>query len=172
MNEYYWAHCSKVGSIISPSADIYRRINLAAVTLLLVIMSETDRVQYSHHGSTQNHYSLSPLYVNIKYKLLQFAPKALVFYPKSGVEATISKVLHISLRFPAGACPTVGGHLSGGGYGNMLRKYGLSVCYVVDLNGGILEENHGEDLFWAIRGGGGLEQVLESYYLYTVSSIP
>ena len=31
--------------------------------------------------------------------------------------------------FPAGICPTVGvgGHLSGGGYGNMLQKYRLSV---------------------------------------------
>ena len=36
--------------------------------------------------------------------------------------------------FPAGICPTVGvgGHLSGGGYGNMLRKYGLSVDHIVD----------------------------------------
>ena len=65
--------------------------------------------------------------------------------------------------FPAGICPTVGvgGHLSGGGYGNMLRKYGLSVDHIVDakmvnVNGTILDRNSmGEDLFWAIRGGGG-----------------
>ncbi|XP_027916356.1 berberine bridge enzyme-like 21 [Vigna unguiculata] len=65
--------------------------------------------------------------------------------------------------FPAGACPTVGvgGHLSGGGYGNMMRKHGLSVDHIldakiVDVKGRILDKaTMGEDLFWAIRGGGG-----------------
>ncbi|XP_030468447.1 berberine bridge enzyme-like 19 [Syzygium oleosum] len=65
--------------------------------------------------------------------------------------------------FPASVCQTVGvgGHLSGGGYGNMLRKHGLSVdnivdARMVDVQGRILDrKGMGEDLFWAIIGGGG-----------------
>ncbi|KAL1205039.1 Berberine bridge enzyme-like 10 [Cardamine amara subsp. amara] len=67
------------------------------------------------------------------------------------------------LGFPAGLYTTlgIGGHFSGGGYGTMMRKYGLSVDNVVgsgivDSNGNIYTDrvSMGEDRFWAIRGGG------------------
>ncbi|CAN1821214.1 Berberine bridge enzyme-like D-1, partial [Linum perenne] len=69
--------------------------------------------------------------------------------------------------FPAGSCPTVG---------VMLRKYGLAAdrvvdAKIVDVNGDVLNRNTmGEDLFWAIRGGGGASfGVILSWKLELVS---
>ena len=52
--------------------------------------------------------------------------------------------------FPAGICIGLGtgGHFSGGGYGNMMRKYGLSVDNIIDaqlviVNGTILNRVYG-----------------------------
>ncbi|VAH72063.1 unnamed protein product [Triticum turgidum subsp. durum] len=74
----------------------------------------------------------------------------------------ISKVSD-RLAFPAGLCPTIGlgGHLSGGGFGLLLRKYGVAADHVldatlVDANGKIMDKKAmGRDVFWALRGGGG-----------------
>ncbi|KAL4560156.1 hypothetical protein LXL04_032305 [Taraxacum kok-saghyz] len=67
-----------------------------------------------------------------------------------------------TLYFPAGVCPTVGlgGYIGGGGYGNLMRKYGTGADNVLDVrfmdvNGNIFDrKSMGKDLFWAIRGGG------------------
>lgn len=82
--------------------------------------------------------------------------------------------------FPAGVCPTVGvgGHLSGGGYGNLMRKYGLSVDNIVDakmidVNGRLLDRRTmGEDLFWAITGGGGASFGVVLSYKIKLVSVP
>ncbi|KAE8726984.1 FAD-binding Berberine family protein [Hibiscus syriacus] len=68
-----------------------------------------------------------------------------------------------TLAFPGGVFYTigVGGYISGGGFGLLFRKYGTAGDNVVDVqfidvNGRVLDrKSMGEDLFWALRGGGG-----------------
>ncbi|XWS48423.1 hypothetical protein CRYUN_Cryun13aG0075300 [Craigia yunnanensis] len=68
-----------------------------------------------------------------------------------------------TLAFPGGVFHTIGagGIFSGGGFGLLFRKYGLAAdniidARLIDVNGRILDrKSMGEDLFWAIRGGGG-----------------
>ncbi|XP_042020455.1 berberine bridge enzyme-like 18 isoform X1 [Salvia splendens] len=100
--------------------------------------------------------------------------------------ATIGQLYHTlalrsrTLAFPAGVCPTVGvgGHFSGGGFGMMSRKYALAADHIVDArivnaDGEIVDRrNMGEDLFWAIRGGGGTSFGIVLEFKVTLVTVP
>ncbi|CAO2176405.1 unnamed protein product [Urochloa humidicola] len=68
-----------------------------------------------------------------------------------------------TLTFPGGTCPTVGlgGFISGGGFGVLARKHGIAADNVldatlIDASGRTLtRDTMDDDVFWAIRGGGG-----------------
>ncbi|XP_057809851.1 berberine bridge enzyme-like 18 [Salvia miltiorrhiza] len=85
-----------------------------------------------------------------------------------------------TLAFPAGVCPTVGvgGHFSGGGYGMISRKHSIASDHIVDAilinaDGKILDRRSmGEDLFWAIRGGGGTSFGIVLEFKVTLVTVP
>ncbi|KAM7524809.1 hypothetical protein LguiA_014711 [Lonicera macranthoides] len=73
----------------------------------------------------------------------------------------LSKLLSISVDIQDNSAWVEVGATTGGAYGPMMRKYGLGADNVIDAkiignDSKILDrKSMGEDLFWAIRGGGG-----------------
>ncbi|KAM0862037.1 hypothetical protein ACQ4PT_045514 [Festuca glaucescens] len=102
-----------------------------------------------------------------KMQAVQVDPRRATAWVGSG--ATLGELYYVvgtaapGLGFPGGVCPTVGvgGLFSGGGFGLLMRKFGLAAdnildAIIVNADGMVLEGKKamGDDLFWAIRGGG------------------
>jgi hypothetical protein len=102
-----------------------------------------------------------------------------------GAGATLGEVYSeigkFDLAIPAGSCPPVGvsGHTLGGGYGLLARPFGLACdnllsVELVDATGNVLHcsDNENQDLFWALRGGGGGSFGVATRYQFRTTRVP
>ncbi|XWS09242.1 hypothetical protein CRYUN_Cryun40dG0068800 [Craigia yunnanensis] len=105
---------------------------------------------------------------NLEFKVVAMILKVFLMSPKSlffVIDLVHFRSVDIDVKnkiawVQSGATLGIGGYFSGGGYYLLFQKYGLAVdniidAQLIDVNGRILDSNSmGEDLFWAIRGGG------------------
>ncbi|KAJ0236991.1 Berberine bridge enzyme-like 9 [Hirschfeldia incana] len=166
-NLRYFNHTTRRPVAIVAAADV---THIQATITCAKRLSLQLRIRSGGHDYDGLSYSSTVEFVVLdmfNLRSIEFDPKLDTAWVQSG--ATLGEIYYgvanksNDLRgFPAGICPGLGagGHFSGGGYGNMMRKYGLSVdniidAKIVDAKGRVLDRSSmGEDLFWALRGGG------------------
>jgi FAD/FMN-containing dehydrogenase len=83
-----------------------------------------------------------------------------------------AKLARHHVTIPSGSCPTVGfgGLATGGGMGLAARELGLTIdrvrgYAVVTADGRLRHVSHGDDLYWALRGGGGSFGIVTAVHL-------
>ncbi|CAL5008323.1 unnamed protein product [Urochloa decumbens] len=155
-------------AIILPSSQL----DLQRAVLCTVNTSLAIRVRAGGHSyeglsyTSENHVPFAIIDVSNLNKI-RVDDAAATVWAESG--ATLGELYHSlakaskTLAFPGGTCSTVGlgGHVSGGGFGVLARKYGIAADNVldatlIDAGGHVLtRDTMDADVFWAIRGGGG-----------------
>ncbi|KAK4486974.1 hypothetical protein RD792_006289 [Penstemon davidsonii] len=166
------------GSLTKPIGDpilanYWDRNNLLVMTWLNNSLSKEIHHTVQYHNSALDlwnelkqrfHQASGPRLFQLRRDLLNLQQQNLsvnTYY--SQLKILWDEICNFRPKCDCGVCPTVGvgGHFSGGGYSMMSRKHGLAVDNIIDAivinaNGEILDrDSMGDDLFWAIRGGGG-----------------
>ncbi|KAL6658983.1 hypothetical protein ACP70R_003023 [Stipagrostis hirtigluma subsp. patula] len=156
-----------VAVVLPASRDGLRGAVLCARGGLLAIRVRSGGHSYEGLSyTTENHVPFVVIDL-MNLNRVQVDPTTATAWAESG--ATLGELYYAvgrssrSLAFSAGSCSTIGlgGMISGGGFGLLSRKFALAAdnvldAVIIDADGKILDRSSmGDDVFWAIRGGGG-----------------
>ena len=158
----------KPAAVVLPATkrDIQHAVLCARSTSLAIRVRSGGHSYEGLSYTTENHVPFMVIdLANLNH--VDVDPVSATAWVESG--ATLGEVYHAvglsnrTLAFSAGSCATVGmgGHAAGGGFGLLSRKFGLSAdnvldAVLIDASGDALTRaTMPDDVFWAIRGGGG-----------------
>jgi FAD/FMN-containing dehydrogenase len=129
------------------------------------------------HGYNGNSTSASAVVVDVgALDHVSLAGTTATIGPGARILETYAKLAAHGLTVPAGSCPSVavGGLVLGGGMGLAGRALGLTIDRVSSFDAvtadGVrrrVDAHHDEDLFWALRGGGGSFAIVTAVRLRT-----
>lgn len=155
-------HCADV-------ADVVSAVNFARVNNLLLAIRGG-----GHNGAGFGTCDDGLVIDLSKMKEVRVDPASRIAWVEAGcTQGDVDRATHpFGLAVPAGVISTTGiaGLTLGGGHGYLARKYGLTIdnlleAEIVLANGQCVTANptQHEDLFWAVRGGGGNFGVVTSF---------
>jgi FAD/FMN-containing dehydrogenase len=127
------------------------------------------------HGYSGNSTSATAVVVDLNaLNRISYADGSVTLGPGARMLAVYTALARRGVTIPAGSCPTVavGGLVLGGGMGLAGRSMGLTLDRVtsfdvVTADGVRRRVEDGDDLFWALRGGGGSFAIVTAARLRT-----